>query len=56
MLTVYGDRAYKDLSPMQNYFRSKRLNLSISVIAEIICFIVGYFIISTELYKLAIVS
>ena len=31
------------LSPIQSYFRSKRLNISISVLAKIICFIIGYF-------------
>lgn len=42
----------KLLSPLQTYFASKNLNFSIPVLEGIISFIIGYFIISTELYQL----
>lgn len=46
--------ATKLLSPIQTYLSSNRLRLSIPVISGIVFFIVGYFLISTEIYRLVL--
>lgn len=44
-------------NPIKNYFNDKRLpSPSIPVLLGITCFIIGYFLISTELYKFLLVN